>query len=209
MAIKNVIFDIGEVLVDFAWREHMRTHLGFSEEAIAVLGEKWIGAPLWQELDRGALSETEVIERAREAVPEYAAEIQRFWDNPDGIVVCREQSAPWLSSLKERGYGVYLLSNYPKSLFEIHIKDFAFVPYTDGRVVSCYEKVMKPDARIYQILLDRYSLKADECVFIDDREENIAGARAAGMHGIVFHDIEQAMSELEEMLGGDNGREGA
>ncbi len=198
--IKNIIFDIGEVLVDFAWREHMRETLGFSEDAIRTLGEKWIGGPMWQELDRGVFTEEEMIAAAKKEIPEFADEIQKFWDNPDGIVRCRENSARWLKSLKERGYSVYLLSNYPRSLFEVHIKDFAFIPYTDGRVVSCYEKVMKPDIGIYKILLERFSLSAEECVFIDDREENIAGAKAAGMNGIVFGSAEQAMSELEALL---------
>lgn len=205
MKVKNIVFDIGEVLVDFAWREHMRSKLHFSEETIATLGEKWMGAPLWQELDRGVLDEAEAIEMAKRAIPECAEEIQRFWDNPEGLIICREQAAPWLHSLKERGYNVYLLSNYPRSLFEIHSREFVFIPYTDGRVVSCYERVMKPDPAIYKILLDRYSLKADECVFIDDRQENIDGARAVGMMGIHYENIEQAMRDLEELLDRLNG----
>jgi len=201
--IKNIIFDIGQVLVDFCWQDHMR-NLGFSEEIIATLGEKWVGTPIWNELDRGVLSEEEALELAKRAVPQYAAEIQTFWDNPDGIIHCREQSAPWLKSLQERGYGVYLLSNYPRSFFEAHIKDFAFLPYTDGRVVSCYVKVMKPEESIYRILLEKYSLTADECVFIDDRAENIEGAAAVGMKGIVLQNIEQAMHDLELLLASEN-----
>lgn len=197
--IKNVVFDIGQVLVDFLWREHMRK-LGFSEEVIKTLDEKWVGGPMWTELDRGVLSEEEALSMAMRAVPDCAEYIQKFWDNPDGIVKCRSQSASWLRSLKERGYQVYLLSNYPRSLFEAHLRDFDFVPYTDGRVVSCYEKVIKPDERIYKILLERYSLRAQECVFIDDRAENIDGAIGVGMHGIHLITVEQAMAQLEKLL---------
>jgi len=197
--IKNIIFDIGEVLVDFAWREHMRA-LGFSEEKISILDERWVGGEMWQELDRGVLSESEAIEAAQRAIPECEEEIRVFWETPDGIIRCREQSAPWLRSLKERGYSVYLLSNYPESFFEAHLKDFTFIPYVDGRVVSCYVKVIKPDERIYRELLDRYSLIPEECVFIDDREENIEGAQKLGINGILFCNMEQAITQLDRLL---------
>ena len=201
--IKNVIFDIGQVLVDFQWQAHMR-NLGFSEQTIATLDEKWVGGPMWEQLDLGVISESEALEMAKQTVPECAEEIQIFWDNPDGIIRCREQAVPWLKMLKERGYGVYLLSNYPRSLFEAHSKDLEFLPYTDGMVVSCYVKMMKPDAGIYEELLRKYSLSASECVFIDDRVQNIDAAVALGMKGIVLQSAEQAMNDLEQLLKAEN-----
>lgn len=200
MAIKNIIFDIGQVLVDFCWPQHMRD-LGFSEEAIKAVGDGWVKAPIWNELDRGILSEEECIELAYEAVPDYRAEIDLFWGNPDGMIRCREQSAPWLRSLKERGYNVYLLSNYPRSLFAAHEKEFApFLPYVDGRVVSGFVGVMKPDKGIYEKLLDKYGLKAEECVFIDDRAENLEGAESVGIKGLLFTDSASTIAALDSLL---------
>ena len=68
-------------------------------------------------------------------------------------------------------------------------------------MISWQEKVLKPDARIYNILLDRYGLEASECVFLDDTPENIDGAAAVGMKGIVFKDYAQGRAELEALLG--------
>ena len=201
--IKNIIFDIGEVLVDFIWEEHMR-NLGFPEETVQALGSGWVKTPLWDELDRGVLSEDEALGLAKRALPQYSAQIDMFWNNPDGIVRCRPQSAGWLSSLKNRGYKVYLLSNYPRSLFEAHSeREFSFIPFIDGKVVSSSIGVMKPDRRIYQTLLDRYSLTAEECLFADDRQVNLDGAAQLGIRTLLVRNIDDAMADMDAILEND------
>ena len=75
-----------------------------------------------------------------------------------------------------------------------------FVKNVDGKVVSAFVKSVKPEPEIYKILLDTYSLTPDECVFIDDREDNVEGAVKAGMHGIVFKNFEDANQKLESLL---------
>lgn len=95
---------------------------------------------------------------------------------------------------------MYLLSNYPVGLFEIHSPHFTFLPYTDGRVVSGYVKCVKPDERIYRCLLEKYSLRPQECVFLDDLAENVEGAKKLGIHGICFLGYEDANAKLERML---------
>ena len=76
---------------------------------------------------------------------------------------------------------------------------YPFFKKAKGYVVSAYERLVKPQPEIYRLLLDRYGLKADECVFIDDYPVNIDGARAAGMNGIVFRDPESARQTLIDM----------
>jgi len=104
--------------------------------------------------------------------------------------------------LKEAGLKVYLLSNYPREVFALHTEcgSFPFLEKVDGKVVSGFVKMIKPNADIYKYLLKEYSLCADECVFIDDREENVEAARTLGMKGIVFECYEQAHRELERLL---------
>lgn len=75
-----------------------------------------------------------------------------------------------------------------------------FLPYVDGAIFSYEHKLMKPDERIYKLLLEKYNLKSDECVFIDDRVENIDSGKRLGIHGIVFENYEQASKELEQLL---------
>ena len=103
---------------------------------------------------------------------------------------------------KERGYHVYLLSNYPRDIFTLHAGNgsFPFLDYVDGKVVSGFVQMIKPDTDIYKCLMDKYTLKPEECIFIDDREENIQGAINVGMQGIVFQNFIQASSELDRKL---------
>ncbi len=197
--IKNVIFDIGNVLADFSWREHM-VEQGFSEECIEVLTKNMIQHPLWDELDLGVRHHDDIISDMKALSPQYAGEIDRYFENPMGIVRPRARSAELVSSLKARGYGIYVLSNYPGWLFELHSSRFEFLKYADGVVVSSHVKAMKPDPLIYRILLERYSLNPAECVFLDDRKENTEAAEKLGIRSIICSEQEQFEAELERVL---------
>ena len=77
-----------------------------------------------------------------------------------------------------------------------------FLKYMDGAIFSYQYQIIKPDARIYEQLLKNYDLKAQECVFIDDKAENVEAAKAVGYQGIVFTTYEAVTKELEEILRG-------
>lgn len=197
--IKNVIFDIGNVLIDFCWRDHMKA-LGFSDECIETLRATMVENPLWDELDMGIRPYTDVIADMKAAAPQYAEQIEQFFAQPMGMIRMRPRSVPWLRSLKERGYGVYLLSNYPRWMFELHSPAYDFLPYTDGRVVSSYINVMKPDPVIYHTLLEKYGLNAEECAFVDDRPVNTEAAEALGIRSVTYIDAQQTERDLEAIL---------
>lgn len=180
--IKNVIFDIGNVLVYFAWKEAMYK-LGFSKQCVDELDKGFINNELWDELDRGVMSEEEVINLACERIPQYAEEIRTFWNNNIMSIEPYEYSKPWIISLKEKGINVYLLTNYPDSFFQKSVESaFPFYPYVDGEVVSSRVKHRKPDKEIYQILFDRYNIDPKESVFFDDRIINIEAAKEVGLN---------------------------
>ena len=124
--------------------------------------------------------------------PQYEEDIRRFFKEGKAFVVkAFDYAADWIKELKSRGYKVYLLSNYPKDYFELHThSELSFVSLVDGKVISAMVGMIKPDAGIYQCLFDKYNLNPKECVFIDDRPENIEGGRKLGMDGIVFTDYE-------------------
>lgn len=105
--------------------------------------------------------------------PAYASQIRLYFNHIGEI--CREYpyAYDWLRSYKEQGYGIYLLSNYAKLSFESVKPPFSFLPLADGRVISYEVQEIKPNPAIYHILLNRYSLRPDECVFIDDNSANI------------------------------------
>ena len=199
--IKNVVFDIGMVLADFCWYTYMTDKLGFSEETARFFGEKIVLTEFWHQLDLGVIPESEVIADMKNQLPGYEKEAELFFDNIEFIVRSYDYSRDWILSLKERGYKVYLLSNYPRGTFVLHKeKAFTFVDVADGRVISGFERMTKPDRRIYEMLCERYGLIPEECVFLDDQERNIEAAREYGMKGIVFKSYEQANAELEEIL---------
>ena len=195
--VKNIIFDIGNVLVSFCWRELMR-ELGISEEVQDIFGGTVFGSHWWNELDHGLRDESEIILLLREDNREHYAEFDLVWENRDRLVKPYSYAKPWVDELRSKGYKVYLLSNYPRDLFKMHEEHgcFPFADSVDGRVVSGFVKMVKPNEDIYEYLMDKFSLKADECVFIDDREDNVKAAVRLGMKGIVFQSYEQAREAL-------------
>lgn len=198
--IRNIILDIGMVLIDFHWEKLMRS-LQFSDEAVHVLGEKMILSPDWNAFDLGVLPEEQIIEEFKDKIPEYRDEIDLFFANIENVVTSFPRSREWITNLKEQGYQVYLLSNYPKNIFELHRKTkFDFMDLIDGAVISFQIQCTKPDADIYEYLLQKYNLKASESVFLDDRLPNVLAARKLGMQGIHVLTQEQAIEDLDSLL---------
>jgi putative hydrolase of the HAD superfamily len=194
-AIQNVIFDMGMVLVNFRWREYM-ADLGFDKPLIEELGEKMVMSQFWNDMDRGVRDEDEAPDYFKSVMPQYAKEIDLFWANIADIVTEFDYSAPLIRKLHEEGYRVYLLSNYPGKLADLHWPTFSFIHDVDGMVISAKEHMVKPDCKIYELLISRYHLVPEECIFLDDLEKNIAAAQEVGMKGIVFQSYEQALKEL-------------
>lgn len=201
--IRNVIFDIGNVLVDFRWRVLMED-LRIAKETQAVFEKTVFGSRWWGELDHGIYEEDEILAHFREDNREHLDEFNLVWDNRDKLVEPYAYALEWIEQLKASGLKVYLLSNYPRDVFALHTECgcFPFLDKVDGKVVSGFVKMVKPNADIYEHLLSEYGLDAGECVFVDDREENVDAARALGMKGIVFKDYEQACSDLERLISG-------
>lgn len=191
--IKNIIFDVGAVLVDFRYHNYM-LDLGFDDETIKVIEEKLIGNNgLWGQLDLGVEPEEVTVERMLSEVPGYEDKVRYFFKGIIDIVHTFDYTVPWLTDLRERGYKIYLLSNYPKNWWTLHDRErFGFTHLTDGRIVSGFVNLTKPDDAIYRCLLDTYDLDPSECLFFDDRKENIEAAIRNGINGHVFTSYEDA-----------------
>ena len=108
-----------------------------------------------------------------------------------------QENVDWLRELKAQGYHIYGLTNWSAEKFPGVRAQYDFFGLMDGIVVSGEEHLVKPDIRIYQTLLDRYHLRADECLFIDDSLANIEGAKQAGLH--VWH-ISTSVAKTEKMI---------
>lgn len=201
--IKNIVFDVGMVLIDFHWRETMYK-LGIPQEAIDVLGPNMVENPLWNHYDLDDMPEDELIAKFKELSPMYSDYIDLFLDNMEEVVDMFDGADAWLDSLRKQGYKVFLLSNYPRRMFELHTKRFHFLPYTNGRVVSYEYHVTKPNPEIYRILCDKYSLRPEESVFLDDRQANLDTASELGFTTILVKDPFAAREQLAELLTNDS-----
>ncbi len=200
--IKNIVFDIGNVLTDFRWKDFLRDK-GFDEEMIARIGRASVESPLWSEYDRGAWSEEELLQAFIEKDPEIEEQLRRAYDNVHGMVTIRDYAIPWIQEWKAKGYRVWYLSNFSRKAEAECADCLAFIPYTDGGILSWKDKVVKPDPAIYRLFLERFGLEASECVFVDDLPANVEGAVKTGFHGICFHSKEQVEKELQALLSPD------
>ena len=198
--IKTVIFDIGNVLVDFCWRK-MFEGFGLEGDELERFADATVRHQAWVDLDQGIITTEEAKEAYAKEVPEYREYIDRIYQEMDKMLVQFDYAVPWIKELKERGYRIYILSNWSKPAYDAcQNTALSFLPLVDGVVFSYEELVIKPDKKIYDIICKRYDINPAEAVFLDDTEKNIISAREYGLHGIVFQSYEQGRKELEELL---------
>ncbi len=203
MAIRNVVFDLGKVMINYNPRSFIED-LGYGKE----LGDELCNAifldPVWQDMDKGIyMSYEEALPVFIERHPNLEKEIRHFFEPGwmDVYTVKEDTEEILFNWVHEKGLNIYVLSNYSADGFAYIYRKHPFFRKISGYVVSAYEKCVKPDPKIYLTLLERYGLKPEECVFIDDLKANIDGARAVGMEGILFNNPNQAKEELQSLLG--------
>lgn len=197
--IKNIVFDFGSVLVDWDPRRVYEPYFGDKERSDYFLGNictyEWNTAA-----DAGRLT-AEITEERVALFPEWEKEIRMYfreWINMMGGQIPGMEEV--LKDLKDRGYRLFGLTNWSAETFPLVRNRYPVFSYLEGIVVSGEEKVKKPDPRLYKILLDRYHLVPDECIFIDDNPANIDTANSLGLHGLVFTSPEALKPELEKLL---------
>lgn len=193
--IKNIVFDIGNVLAGWNWREYYES-FHYGPEVTERLARATVLSPLWEEFDRGEMDDKVLLGKFIENDPGLEREIRKVRENIHDMLARYDYAIPWLQELKDRGYRLYYLSNFSRQAHEecAHVLDF--LPLMDGGILSYQEKLIKPDPAIYRLLLERYGLEAGESVFLDDTLRNVEEARRQGMAGIVFRSREKAAEEL-------------
>ena len=181
---KNVIFDIGGVMVDFDPRDFLLDRFcnAAIEEKVYRLT---FGSETWQKLDAGLCTRYEGNQAMLAAAGEEgcAFEVQEVLENWTSILRVRRRMVELVRRLKNHGYCVYYLSNIPEDILPL-LMSRGLEGVFDGGVASCDVHINKPDPRIYQALLEKYNLKATECVFIDDSRPNVQTAFQLGMNGL-------------------------
>ncbi|MBQ3795677.1 MAG: HAD-IA family hydrolase [Butyrivibrio sp.] len=193
--IDTVVFDIGNVLTDFAWKEFIASK-GYDEAMVERIGKASVESKDWVEYDKGNLTNDEIVENFVKNDPEIGDDLRKVFVNIDGIILKREKTIPWIRALKAAGYKVLYLSNFSKQALEGCPEAMAFLDETDGGILSYRDHVVKPGPEIYHLLEERYDLVPEKTVFIDDTKVNIDACIRLGWEGIVYKDYEQTKKAL-------------
>ena len=198
MSIKNIVFDLGRVLIKFEPKEYIEQNV--PEEKREDFYNGIFGSTEWLMLDRGTLSYEDAKKIFKERVPGADKQIDRLFDTDlFEILQPIEENVKLLPELKKK-YNLYILSNFHQPAFEHIFKKYDFFRLFDGHTVSCYYYLLKPEKEIYDILIEKFNLIPEETVFIDDTKVNIEACEKEGIRGIHLPDYTELKQKLEEFL---------
>lgn len=197
---KNIVFDMGNVLTKYTLSDYIRKYTD-SEEGYQILRNEVCASVEWIQMDRGTLTDEEAIASICKRIPqEYHALAERFINE---FRMEQEPNPPMESlvrRLSEAGYDLYLLSNTSKR-FHKFSKNIASISYMKGIWISCEHGFLKPEKEAYLDFFERFGLKPEECIFIDDSPANIEASMRLGMEGIVYHgNVEELERKLLAMI---------
>lgn len=177
--IRNVVFDFGGVLIDWNPRYFFKSYFRDDERMEYFLTH--VCSPEWNARQDAGRSLAEGVAEAKVLHPEFAEAIDCYYAHfPETLGGCIEQNVERLRRYKAEGYGVYGLTNWAAETFPHALCRFDFLRLLDGIVVSGEEHLSKPDPAIFRLLLSRYGLKAEECLFLDDTPANLEAAAGLG-----------------------------
>jgi len=192
--IKNIIFDLGNVLVSFQPELYLKSK-GLSSDDVNLVYKEIFLSKEWVELDRGTISRDEAL---KAICDRNESDKKLLMENTDfeKILEPIAENVRILGELKKKGYKLYYLTNYHEDLFEYSYDKLGFFHHFDGGVVSAHVKLIKPDPPIYKKLIEKYHLQPEETLFIDDSEKNTQAATELGIQAIHLPDY----NVLEELL---------
>ena len=190
--INTIIFDMGNVLIDFRWKA-LYHEMGLEGEKFDKMARATVLDPVWNEFDRGEWTDEEILEGLIRKAPDMEKELRDFYgDRFRGLLRKYDYTDEWLDRLKAKGHRIYILSNFSRKAYRECADELDYIKKADGAVISYMIKMIKPDPEIYRYLLDTYDIKPEEAVFIDDTEKNLAAARDFGINTILFTGKEDA-----------------
>lgn len=199
--IKNIIFDLGGVVINYNQKKIIDQFTNKDDEKSYIFDEIFKSEE-WKLLDLGTITKNEAIENINKRNNNKYKELTEIflseWYKSQNI---HRETVDIAKKLKNSGYNIYVLSNMACETFE-YFKNDEFFGLCNGIVVSGYEHVKKPDEKIFNVLLDRYSLNAEECLFIDDDDTgrsyntaNSMGIQGRRVESNNYKDIEKLLEE--------------
>lgn len=198
--IKNLVFDFGKVLVDYDIEAFFSSIFDNKEDLVdfARITEE---EHFVNRLDKGDQNMLELTREMQSKYPKYAWHVQQFHDRHMEIIIGEIPGMRELiNDYRAKGYGIWGLTNWSEAVYEVRAR-YDILQMMDGTLISSEEKLIKPDPAIFHRFCEKFSLDPAECLFTDDRPENIEGARSIGMSAIHFLNPSQFASELRAALG--------
>jgi putative hydrolase of the HAD superfamily len=180
--IKSIVFDLGNVLISFKPSEFLEIK-NYSADIRKIILKDVFGSREWQLLDKGSLTVREAIDSISLKSSLRSDEIAQIFDLRKEIIYPLSKNIKLLPYLKKAGYKLFYLSNFPNDIFDEVKNENHFFKYFDGGIISADVKLIKPDIRIFKIFIEKMDTRPEECLYIDDIEENVTSAMAAGMRG--------------------------
>lgn len=196
--IKNIIFDIGGVLLEYNPKTYL-DKLNIEESKRKELNNIIFHNQKWRDCLNGFINNEELINYLGKENPKYKNEIEQILskDNLKYMLPPKQDIIEYYKSLKQNGYKIYLCSNITECTYD-YIKDnFEIIQIADGGVFSCFENISKPNSEIYYRLIEKYNLEIEKSILIDDTKRNVMSANDIGLRGILFNNIEDIKEFLE------------
>ncbi|MDQ7096479.1 HAD family phosphatase [Desulfosporosinus sp. PR] len=195
--IKNIIFDLGNVLINFKPLDYVCTQIADYRRANEVY-QSIFKSPEWLMLDRGIVTEKEAINAICERTSDLNKQIRLVMTDWYHMLTPMEDVLDIVKELKSVGHKIYFLSNYQLLAYE-HVRSvYSVFNYFDGGVFSFEEKSLKPEPEIYEKLIKRYAIEPHESIFIDDTKDNVESASIIGFNAILFTSSIKLREELRK-----------
>ena len=194
--IKNIVFDFGKVLICYDYPAFLNTIFDDDDERLRF-EEIFCGEEFVRRCDLGEESFISLIRESQEKYPQWKDQLQEFHDRQlEAMTVEMPGMRDLLTRLKAEGYRLYGLTNWSNAVYDV-IKKFDILNMMDDRLISSEERLVKPDVAIYNRLCEKFGLVKEECLFTDDRQANIDGAKTAGLHAVLFTDTRRFEQDLK------------
>ena len=204
---RNLVFDFGKVLVEYDFVDFFRRLIPDARRCMQLASIMTDDETL-RRFDREEKPIEELVKDLISENPAFEDEIRLFAERyPEIITGEMPGMKELLVRLKGEGFSLYGLSNWCSKVY-VTMGQYDIFQLMDGYVISSEEHLVKPEAEIYHRLYEKFGLKPEECIFADDKQENIEGARRTGMRGIVFENAAQYERELRRMLREETGGQG-
>lgn len=199
--IKNVVFDIGGVLMEYNPKTYL-DKLGMEPEVKLKVKKMIFGSLKWQQCMNGKLLCNELIQMLSEENEEYKKWIKKIIGKENMLYMMppKETSIKYFYKLKERGFNVYILSNITKDTYDLFNENYTYIKDANGGIYSCFEGVSKPHNNIFYALLNKYNLNKNQTIFIDDNKNNINAAQKLGIKSILYNDINQVIYDVDNII---------